>query len=99
MGLEPGAKENVLITLAATWDNAADTGFMEGWLDSMQENHVNILRENDLLEPFVYLNYAGGRQDPIGSYGTKKQLQEVSKKYDPEGVFQTLVPGGFKLFK
>ncbi|KAH8701253.1 oxidoreductase FAD-binding protein [Phaeosphaeriaceae sp. PMI808] len=99
MGLEPGAKDKVLITLAATWNNAADTEFMEAWLDSMRDNHVGILRENGLLEPFIYLNYAGGKQDPIGSYGTKEQLQAVSKKYDPKGIFQKLVPGGFKLFK
>jgi hypothetical protein len=98
MGLEPGAKDKVLITLAATWNNAADTEFMEGWLDSMMEDHVSILRENGLLERFVYLNYAGRRQDPIGSYGTKDQLRKVSKKYDPNGVFQKQVPGGFKLF-
>lgn len=99
MGLKPGAKDKVLITLAATWNNAADSEFMEGWLDSMQQSHVNILRQRGLFEPFVYLNYAGGRQDPIGSYGTKQQLQKVSKKYDPKGVFQKQVPGGFKLFK
>jgi hypothetical protein len=26
-------------------------------------------------------------------------LQKASKKYDPQGLFQTGVPGGFKLFK
>jgi hypothetical protein len=39
-------------------------------------------------------------QDPIDSYGVtvKKELQEVSKKYDPTGMFQKQVPGGVKLF-
>ncbi|KAH7110120.1 hypothetical protein B0J11DRAFT_512659 [Dendryphion nanum] len=32
-----------------------------------------------VLEPFVYLNDAGPRQDPTGSYGTKQQLQESKK--------------------
>lgn len=53
--------------------------------------------------PFVYLNYAFDFQDPIGSYGEKNQafLQETSKnyRYNPEGLFQKGVPGGFKLFK
>ena len=26
-----------------------------------------------------------------------EQLKEASKKYDPEGFFQKVVPGGFKL--
>ncbi|KAI1374870.1 hypothetical protein F4677DRAFT_447137 [Hypoxylon crocopeplum] len=46
------------------------------------------------------LNYAYEFQDPIGSYGTENKtlLQGVSKKYDPEGIFQKGCPGGFKLF-
>lgn len=50
--------------------------------------------------PYKYLNYAFDFQDPIGSYGAKNKqfLQEVSKRVDPDGVFQQGVPGGFKLF-
>lgn len=50
--------------------------------------------------PYVYLNYASKFQDPFTSYGeaNKKFLQEVSRKYDSEGLFQKNVPGGFKLF-
>ncbi|KAI0164073.1 FAD-binding domain-containing protein [Xylariaceae sp. FL1272] len=50
--------------------------------------------------PYVYLNYSEVFQDPFKSYGesNKTFLQEVSRKYDPEGVFQRLVPGGSKLF-
>jgi hypothetical protein len=50
--------------------------------------------------PYKFLNYASQFQDPIGSNGAgnKKKLQEVSSKYDPEGLFQKAVPGGFKLF-
>ena len=50
-------------------------------------------------DPFQYLNYAAPFQDPFASYGEKnlQLLREVSKKYDPDQVFQKLVPGGFKL--
>ena len=36
---------------------------------------------------------------PIAGYGEENVeiLQKVSRKYDPEGVFQRLVSGGFKL--
>lgn len=49
--------------------------------------------------PWLYLNYADSSQDPVKSYGKKnvKFLEEVSKKYDPEGFFQTKVKSGFKL--
>lgn len=48
---------------------------------------------------FVYLNYAGSEQDPLGAYGVSniKLMKDVAAKYDPTGVFQTRVPGGFKI--
>lgn len=48
----------------------------------------------------MYMNYAYTSQDPIGSYGeeNKAELQRVSNRYDPQGLFQKGVPGGFKLF-
>lgn len=53
-----------------------------------------------LQRKWIYLNYAERDQDPIGSYGSENvgKLQAASKKYDPTGLFQTNVPGGFKLF-
>jgi hypothetical protein len=35
----------------------------------------------------------------LSGYGEKnlEHMRKVSEKYDPEGVFQTMVPGGFKL--
>lgn len=51
--------------------------------------------------PFEFLNNAAPFQDPLGSYGAKnlQLMRDVAKKYDPDEVFQTLVPGGFKLSK
>ena len=48
---------------------------------------------------FLYLNYCDGSQNPLASYGEEnvRKMREVAAKYDPEGVFQTRVPGGFKI--
>lgn len=48
---------------------------------------------------FLYGNYCDGSQDPFASYGEKniRHMREVSQKYDPDGVFQSRVPGGFKI--
>jgi hypothetical protein len=85
------------------WNNAADDDFMLAFSRSLKESMVAALIRRGIIQQFIHLNYAGESQDPIGSYGKngdkKKQLQAVSKKYDPKGVFQTKVPGGFKLFK
>lgn len=49
--------------------------------------------------PFVYLNYANPSQDPLSSYGVENVafMRDVSAKYDPQGIFQRRVPGGFKI--
>lgn len=52
-------------------------------------------------EEFRYLNYCDGSQNPLKSYGAEnvKKMKDASAKYDPTGVFQTRVPGGFKISK
>ncbi|KAI1129935.1 FAD-binding domain-containing protein [Nemania abortiva] len=48
---------------------------------------------------FIYLNYADSDQSPLSTYGEAniKLMKEVAAKYDPSGVFQTLIPGGYKI--
>lgn len=49
--------------------------------------------------PFRYLNYADPTQNPLKSYGSANVafIKKVAAKYDPEGIFQSKVPGGFKI--
>ncbi|KAK8006876.1 hypothetical protein PG989_000866 [Apiospora arundinis] len=46
-----------------------------------------------------YLNYADRSEDPIARYGDQSVafLRKVSKRYDPDGVFQNLRQTGFKI--
>jgi len=46
-----------------------------------------------------YLNYADASQRPLTSYGAANVnfMKKVAARYDPEGVFQRKVPGGFKV--
>ena len=48
---------------------------------------------------FLYLNDAAMDQRPIDSYGHEnvQRLKKISREYDPDGVFQTLAKGGYKL--
>lgn len=52
-----------------------------------------------LGEDFLYLNDASTDQKIMEGYGKENlnRLQQVSKKYDPEQMFQKQVTGGFKL--
>lgn len=51
------------------------------------------------LVRWTYLNYADGTQNPLGSYGPENvaKIRAAAAKYDPNGVFQTQTPGGFKV--
>ena len=48
---------------------------------------------------YIYQNYASQNQDVFAGYGAanKQRLIDISTKYDPEQIFQTLQPGYFKL--
>ena len=48
---------------------------------------------------YIYQNYASQNQDVFAGYGAanKQRLIDISRKYDPEQIFQTLQPGYFKL--
>jgi hypothetical protein len=51
------------------------------------------------LSELRYLPYSDPRQNVIGSYGKSnvKHIKEAANKYDPDGFFQEMVPGGFKI--
>jgi hypothetical protein len=89
-----------VLLLSASWPDIAST-------KAVQEatRHVMSLLEasakaKGLLLKFQYLNYAAAYQTPLEAYGedSLKFMRTVSKKYDPKGVFQKRVPGGFKLW-
>lgn len=56
-------------------------------------------KSHQVYDPFLFLNDAFASQNPFAGYGDSRynMLKAASKKYDPHGVFQRLVPGGFKL--
>ena len=100
MGLTPGESDVVISVLTVAYTNAADDAVVQKGIQAIVDKHEGILRREGLYIPFKYLNYADISQDPIGSYGpeNKARLEDVSRKYDPDGFFQRGVPGGFKLF-
>ncbi|KAL3446808.1 hypothetical protein BJX65DRAFT_318499 [Aspergillus insuetus] len=59
----------------------------------------DLVADVGLAHPFLYANWVTWWQDPIRGYGedSVRQLQRMSREYDPDRVFQESVPGGFKL--
>lgn len=85
--------------VAALWSNSTANGIVERKAGKVMDDIADLASSMGLLHEFQYLNYADPSQDPIGSYGLEnvQRLHEASRKYDPHGVFQKQVPGGFKL--
>jgi hypothetical protein len=88
-----------VLLLSALWPDSEPNAKIEQ-LANQALSQINALANSKgLLQEFQYLNYAGPNQHPLQSYGreTLGFLEAVARKYDPHGVFQTRVPGGFKL--
>lgn len=60
---------------------------------------AELARKRDALMPNQWMNNAAETADVIRTYGKEniKKMKAVSQKYDKEGIFQRLVPGGYKL--
>lgn len=88
-----------MFQLNLSWLNAKDDKLFKkiGHTTINQINHYakSINKANE----YIYLDYADQTQNPLRGYGAAnlRKLRQVARKYDPEAVFQTLVPGGFKL--
>lgn len=83
-----------------TWGDEADDEIITNSVTDLFTKVDAFAASSGTLNPYIYLNYAYETQRPIESYGANnvKMLQAASRKYDPWGAFQELVPGGFKLF-
>ena len=79
-------------------------GKHNGTVLQAQEKYLHQIAEeakrNNVGHPFLYMNYAGRFQDVITSYGAENVefLKRVAAAYDPDQVFQRLLPGPFKLY-
>ncbi|KAF2648110.1 FAD-binding domain-containing protein [Lophiostoma macrostomum CBS 122681] len=88
---------NLLFTLS--WQLPTDNVRVEAAMQQLESDILALEKQMGVFNEFVYLNYAAQWQDPISGYGDNNVqfLKSVSKKYDPNGVFQKGVPGGFKV--
>ncbi|KAM7212310.1 hypothetical protein V8F06_012309 [Rhypophila decipiens] len=86
--------------ITSRWEDAADDAVVYEFNRRCTEALDRKAKAKGLYYPFIYLNNAGPGQDPFKLYGQGKSLpkmQAVRDLYDPTGVFQELMPGGFKV--
>ncbi|KAI1759337.1 hypothetical protein GGR53DRAFT_513877 [Hypoxylon sp. FL1150] len=102
MGIERNTSDGILFQLNTMVKTSDQNKFayqrVKAGIEAIKEFAGTI--EGGLLD-WIYINYADQSQDPLGSYGAEnvRFMKRVAAAYDPDGVFQTLCPGGFKLPK
>lgn len=84
-----------------SWTNAADDALFNDAINS-HINEINSFAASvGKSNPWIYTNYADKVQNPLAGYGADNvaKIKAVAAKYDPNAVFQNLMPGGFKVSK
>lgn len=100
LGMSPSDGPLMSVLILSFWQDKEDYDKIHSTFKGVIEAIDDDAAKRGTAVPYKYMNYAAPFQDPIGSYGAenKAKLQAASKKYDPEGLFQKGVPGGWKLF-
>lgn len=99
LGLEEGDGTYIAWAEVIEWFDNSDDVFVNAWIQNITTAINDAAKAAGLFDPFLYMGDAAGFQDVFAGYGKEslEKLREVSRKWDPERVWQTLLPGGFKL--
>ena len=99
LGLDRYHDNNVLFLLDIAWNGTQYDERINKIADKVMTDLSTYLHKEGALKDFQYINYCFRDQDPLGGYGPAalNKIKAASKKYDPQQVFQKLVPGGFHL--
>ena len=101
LGRGPNDGNGVILLVSALWPKSSSNVIVHDKAQEFMGKVEAKAKEMGLLKPFVYTNYANWSQRPLESYGKNSVdfLRRTARKYDPHGIFQRRVPGGFKLPK
>ncbi|KAJ7500417.1 hypothetical protein B0H11DRAFT_2155485 [Mycena galericulata] len=98
-GISPEDGDLVLALGSALWSDPADDDIMKKKVHEHWQWSERTAHERNLLHPFIYMNYASGMQDVMGSIGAENQgqMRRIKNLYDPENRFGSYWKGGYKL--
>jgi FAD/FMN-containing dehydrogenase len=99
LGLENCTEPLIILSFSLTWANAKDDGFVRSTIRKTLEqiDAAAVARHSD--HPYRFMNYCMEWQRPFDGRGEENLMlmREASRKYDPDGLFQSGRAGGFKL--
>ncbi|KAL9588837.1 MAG: hypothetical protein Q9203_002354 [Teloschistes exilis] len=98
-GLSTRTEPLVVVLFTAVWKNKADDLLVEQITRNMIDSIDLYAASRGAADPYRYLNNCASWQNPFDGYGAenKRFLQQMSRTYDPDGLFQKAFEGGFKL--
>ncbi|KAL6702551.1 hypothetical protein ACN47E_001548 [Coniothyrium glycines] len=92
-------REQMWFCINVGWNLKADDEAVGQVLMDIIGAIETMTKQRGLYDPFIFSNDAYRTQDPLRSYGmnTLRKMRGTADKYDPDRIFQTRVPGGFKV--
>ncbi|KAL8758330.1 MAG: hypothetical protein Q9199_001586 [Rusavskia elegans] len=92
-------KEQMWLSLNLGWALQSDDEKIDPILDETIALIEDLTKKRGVYDRFTFLNDASPRQPVFQNYGKAnlQKLQTTAKKYDPIGMFQRQLPGGFKV--
>ncbi|PYH43915.1 FAD-binding oxidoreductase [Aspergillus saccharolyticus JOP 1030-1] len=97
LGLQP--VNQTWLVLDIGWELAADDARVHRATAGVRAEIEALAQQERSDLEYIFMNDASWDQEVIAHYGEAnvRRLREVQRRYDPDLVFQRLVPGGFKL--
>ncbi|KAF2678229.1 FAD-binding domain-containing protein [Lentithecium fluviatile CBS 122367] len=99
LGLDESNGPLISILLLNWWKNKDyDDVIVQTFQTALEKTNEDAASRGTSV-PYKFTIYAYSFQNPTASYGKEnhEKLREARKAYDPNGLFQKGVPGGFKL--
>lgn len=99
MNIPPSDGPLFVVLINPIWKQATDDNRIFAAIDSFVAELRRLATEKGLLHRYIFTNYAYWKDNVLAGYGEEslERMKGVSRKYDPDGMFQVGVPGGFKL--
>jgi len=99
LGLERYTENFIMYQSYLLWSEAKDDDLFITQGKMLTDGIHKFATEKGTAVEYLYLNYADKDQDPLAAYGADKVafMKKVARKYDPTGVYQSQLPGGFKI--
>ncbi|OKL62375.1 hypothetical protein UA08_02265 [Talaromyces atroroseus] len=99
LGLKPSDGPLLVVSIPTTWEDPRLDARIESSSRELIAQIERLAKQSNLDNGYVYMNYASSTQQVQKQYGEDnlRRLEEIARKWDPQGKLARLWPGYFKL--